>query len=211
MTLRDGSVVVIRRVTSQDAPLLAEGFARLSLESRQLRFLASKSTLSAAELRYFTEIDHHDHEALGALDPADGRGLGIARYIRNLGDPEGAEVAVTVIDEWQGRGLGTELLSRLADRARQEGIRHFTAFVATDNSAVVAMLAERVTGVRVTERDSDTVEYEIALPPRGLGAGLREVLRAFGRRQFQPPVSIRDALATLTPEDLTGQDPEPRS
>ena len=83
MTLRDGSVVVIRRVTSQDAPLLAEGFARLSLESRQLRFLTSKSTLSAAELRYFTEIDHHDHEALGALDPADGRGLGIARYIRS--------------------------------------------------------------------------------------------------------------------------------
>ena len=211
MTLRDGSVVVIRRVTSQDAPLLAEGFARLSLESRQLRFLASKSTLSAAELRYFTEIDHHDHEALGALDPADGRGLGIARYIRNLGDPEGAEVAVTVIDEWQGRGLGTELLSRLADRARQEGIRHFTALVAADNAAVVAMLAERLHGVRVTERDSGCVEYEIALPSRGLGAGLRAVLRAFGRRQLQLEASDGETSDADGAEDLQGQDPEPRS
>ena len=209
VTLRDGSVVVIRQVRSGDAPLLAEGFARLSLESRQLRFLSGKTGLTPAELRYFTEIDHHDHEALGALDPADGRGLGIARYIRRTDDPQGAEVAVTVIDAWQRRGLGTELLSRLADRARHEGIRHFTALVAADNEAVVSMLEGRIIGARVTEHDSDTAEYEIALPLRGLGAGLREVLRAFGRRQLHLPASIRDTLGALTPEDLAGEGPEP--
>ena len=205
VTLRDGSVVVIRTVQPADAPLLAEGFARLSLESRQLRFLSSKPSLSPAELRYFTEIDHHHHEALGALDPADGRGLGIARFIRRTDDPDGAEVAVTVIDEWQQRGLGTELLSRLADRARQEGIRHFTALVAADNKAVIAMLEEHPIGVRITEHESDTVEYEIPLPSRGLGGELSALLRAFGRRQFYPPLGIRDTLAALTPDDLTAQ------
>jgi GNAT superfamily N-acetyltransferase len=207
--LRDGSVVVIRQVQSGDAPLLAEGFARLSMESRQLRFLIGKSSLSPAELRYFTEIDHHDHEALGALDPEDGRGLGIARYIRHLDDPEGAEVAVTVIDEWQDRGLGTELLKRLADRARQEGIRHFTALVDVDNEAVQALLRDSHAEVRVIEREPGSVEYQIPLPPGGLGDALYSVLRAFGRRQVRPPVSIRDTLAAITPEDFSGDGAEP--
>ena len=211
MLLRDGSVVLIRQIQSGDAPLLADGFARLSSESRRLRFLTGKSHLTAAELRYFTDIDHHDHEALGALDPVLGRGLGIARYIRSAEDPEGAEVAVTVVDDWQHRGLGTELLSRLADRGRQEGIRHFTALVAADNEAVVGLLQDSRIGVRVTHRESGTVEYEITLPPRGLGDELQALLRAFGRRQFKAPASIRDTLAVLTPEDFTDRSPGPRS
>src|SRR5690349_1593175 len=103
--LRDGSAVLIRPVRPEDAGLLE----------------------SAAELRYFTDVDHRDHEALGALDHARGGGVGIARYIRDREDPHAAEIAVTVIDGWQGRGLGTELLARLSERACQEGIRRFTA------------------------------------------------------------------------------------
>jgi len=209
--LRDGSAVVIRQVQSGDAPLLADGFARLSAQSRQLRFLTGKPNLTPAELRYFTEVDHHDHEALGALNPVDGRALGIARYIRHAEGLDGAEVAVTVIDEWQGRGLATELLSRLADRARQEGIRHFTALVAADNAAVAGMLEDGGTGVRITHRESGTREYEITLPPRGLGDGLQALLRAFGRRQVKAPASIRGTLAALTPEDFTGRDTGPGS
>ena len=139
-TLRDGSTVLIRQVRGTDAPLLADGFARLSARSRRMRFLGTKTTLSASELRYFTDVDHHDHEALGALSPADGRGVGIARYIRDPGDPEAAEIAVTIADDWQGRGLGTELLVRLSDRARQEGIGRFTATVSADNVAMTRLL-----------------------------------------------------------------------
>jgi GNAT superfamily N-acetyltransferase len=189
--LRDGSVVLIRQVHSGDAPLLADGFARLSPESRQLRFLTGKAHLTPSELRYFTEIDHHDHEALGAVDPVDGRGIGVARYIRDTEDPKGAEVAVTVVDDWQRRGLGTELLNRLADRGRKEGILHFTALVAADNAAVVRLLQEGRTSVRVTHRESGTIEYDITLPPRGLGDELQALLRAFGRRQFTVPAPIR--------------------
>ena len=211
VVLRDDSVVLIRQVQSGDAPLLADGFARLSAESRRLRFLMSKSSLTPEELCYFTEIDHHDHEALCALNPVDGRGLGVARYIRHAEDPVGAEVAVTVIDEWQCRGLGTELLNRLADRARQEGILHFTALVSSENAGVQGLLRESLVGARVTDREYGAVEYEIPLPLRGIGDELGALLRAFGRRQVKAPAPIHDTLVGLTPEDFSGRDPGPDS
>ena len=211
VVLRDGSVVLIRQVQSGDAPLLADGFARLSAESRRLRFLTGKSSLTPAELRYFTEIDHHDHEALCALNPVDGRGLGVARYIRHAEDLAGAEVAVTVIDEWQRRGLGTELLARLADRARQEGILHFTALVSSDNAGVQGLLRESLVGARVTDRESGAVEYQIPLPLMGIGDELGALLRAFGRHQVKAPAPIHDTLMGLTPEEFSGRDPGPDS
>ena len=159
--LRDGPAVLIRPVRSTDAALLADGFARLSAVSRQMRFLGVKKELSAAELRYFTDVDHHDHEALGALDQAGGHGVGIARYIRDADDPQAAEIAVTIVDDWQGRGLGTELLARLSDRARQEGIRRFTALADAGNLPVAALL--RNAGARLVHRGRGTIEYEITL------------------------------------------------
>ena len=161
VVLRDGSAVLIRQVRSTDAPLLADGFARLSAASRQMRFLGVKKELSAAELRYLTDVDHHDHEALAALDQTGGRGVGIARYIRAAGDPRAAEIAVTIVDDWQGRGLGTELLARLSDRARSEGIRRFTALADAGNVAVAALL--RSAGARLVRRGPGTVEYGITL------------------------------------------------
>ena len=163
VVLRDGSKVVIRPVGSADAPLLADGFARLSPESRRLRFLRRKDALTPAELRYFTDVDHHDHEALGALEHAGGRGVGIARYVRDAGDPHAAEIAVTVVDDWQGRGLGTELLAQLSGRARAEGIRRFTALASADNKVVAALL--RSASAEVVRREHGTVEYEITLAP----------------------------------------------
>lgn len=161
--LRDGSTVLIRQVRGTDAPLLADGFARLSARSRRMRFLGTKTTLSAAELRYLTEVDHHDHEALGALSPAGERGVGIARYIRDPGDPGAAEIAVTIADDWQGRGLGTELLTWLSDRARQAGIGRFTATVSADNVAMTRLLWKM--GAELTGRCRGTVDYEVALQP----------------------------------------------
>jgi RimJ/RimL family protein N-acetyltransferase len=163
VVLRDGSQVLIRPVQGSDAPLLAEGFARLSARSRQMRFLTGKPQLSPSELRYFTEVDHHDHEAIGALSRLDGRGVGIARYIRSADDPQAAEIAITVIDEWQRRGLGTELLTRLSDRARQAGIRRFTALVDAENRAVIVLL--RKMGAELAGGSRGTLEYEMMLVP----------------------------------------------
>jgi GNAT superfamily N-acetyltransferase len=164
--VRDGSAVLIRPVRAGDAPLLADAFSRLSASSRWMRFLGPKNGLSPDELRYLTEVDHRDHEALGALDQASGRGVGIARYVRQAADPQAAEVAevaVTVVDDWQRLGLGTVLLAQLSDRARAAGIRRFTALVATDNEAGIRLL--RRMNADFVRREANTVEYAIALRP----------------------------------------------
>ena len=122
IALRDGSHVRIRQGHSTDKELLRRGFERLSPESRYRRFLAPIPELTEDMVRYLTEIDHHDHEAMIALDEDTGEGIGVARYVRDPQRPEVAEVAVTVIDDWQGRGLGTLLLEVISARARDEGI-----------------------------------------------------------------------------------------
>jgi len=161
--LRDGSMVVIRPVECGDAALLADGFARLSVRSRRSRFMRDKNRLTEAELRYLTCVDHHDHEALGALD-ADGRGAGVARYIRDSEEPRAAEVAITVVDEWQGRGLGSRLLALLCERARAEGVHWLTAQVAYDNH-VSSRMVRNAGGVLVSEGQGIR-EYEIWLVSR---------------------------------------------
>lgn len=161
--LRDGSQVLIRQVQPADASLLAEGFNRLSAQSRWMRFLTAKRDLSLAELRDLTQIDHHDHEAIGAVNRVDGHGVGVARYIRDPADPQAADLAVTVIDDWQGRGLGSELLTRLSHRARQEGIRRFTALVVANNAAVARLLHRG--GARLVSREHGTVSCEVVLGP----------------------------------------------
>jgi RimJ/RimL family protein N-acetyltransferase len=114
-------------------------------------------------------------QAGGALAGPDG-GVGVARYVRDADDPQAAEIAVTVVDQWQGRGLGTELLTRLCGRARSEGIYRFTALVAEDNRAVAGPL--RNMGASLIGRSPGTVEYQITLMPPGKStttpaAGLR--------------------------------------
>ena len=199
VVLRDGSAVLIRQVHSADAPLLADGFTRLSAQSRQMRFLTRKKELSPAELRYFTDLDHHDHEALGALDHADGRGVGIARYVRDAQDPHAAEIAVTIIDDWQGRGLGTELLAQLTDRARQEGIRCFTALVAEDNKAIAGLL--RNVSAELVRRGPGTAEYEITLAPgEEHSPGLRVRSRDDPPIHLPNPAAPESAAITMSPK-----------
>lgn len=159
--LRDGSAVVINPVRSADAPLLAEGFERLSAKSRLTRFLSPKKQLSARELRYFTDVDHHDHEALGAISIEDGRGVGIARYVRDTDDPQAAEIAVTIVDEWQGRGLGTLLLTQLSKRARQEGISRFNALVADGNEPVLKLLRRTSSEMVPVRREVGAMLYHV--------------------------------------------------
>ncbi|HEY8301478.1 MAG TPA: GNAT family N-acetyltransferase [Jatrophihabitans sp.] len=167
-----GHTVVVRPIRPTDATLLLDGFARLSVESRRLRFLGGKSTLTARDVRYFTEIDHRDREAVVALDLA-GRGVGVARFVRQGAHPRAAEVAIAVVDEWQGRGAGTELLARLAQRADDEGIGCFTAMIADDNSAVVGLVRAAGARMAVTSVSDGAVRFTVPV-----GALLTESHRA---------------------------------
>src|ERR1700686_3799311 len=189
ITLRNGARVTLRPIAPEDKPLLAAIFERLSEESRYRRFFTTKAELSAAELNYFVDVDHSDHEAIIAIDPSGGEALGVARYIRSTDDAEVAEVAVTVADDWQGRGLGRALLDRLTYRARREGVRRFSALVQSDNPEALGLAA----GVGDTRRQWDTgvVELVIELPPkRGMGAQLARALRAAAAGSLVPAKTL---------------------
>jgi len=163
LTLRDGSPVLIRQVQTADVPLVADIFGRLSPTSRWMRFLAAKNHLTEAELRYLTDIDHHDHEALAALNHPGGRGLGVARYIRHPHDPQAAEIAIAVVDDWHRRGLGTELMTQLSGRARRAGIGRFTALMSADNVAMAGLL--HTMSAELIGREADIAEYQVILAP----------------------------------------------
>ena len=186
--LRDGSEVRIRPVVPADRKLFVEGFERFGMESRQARFLGLKKQLTEADLDYLTQVDHADHEAIGAIDVASGAGVGVARMMRDPKCPgECAEAAVAVVDEWHGRGLGGLLLARLVARARELGIERFLAVLRTDNRAMLTLF-ERTGDVRVRDREGGVTTIEVELPldgPEGaLGAALRSA--AAGRIEALP-------------------------
>ncbi len=130
--------ILVRPISPRDREALSAAFGRLSPESRYRRFFAPLERLSAQDLAYLTEVDHHDHEAMVALDPEQGWIVGVARYVRSE-DPSEAEVAVVVADPWQGLGVGSALLERLVERAREEGIDHFVALVMSDNEEALEL------------------------------------------------------------------------
>ena len=137
--LGDGSEALIREIAPDDKAKLAAAFGRLSERSRQLRFLASKPRLSNEELAYFTEVDHADHEALIGLNATGDELVGVCRYVRLPSEHDTAEAAIAVADEWQGRGLGTVLVKRLAERARALGIRRFKVVLLVENRRSMAL------------------------------------------------------------------------
>src|SRR3954465_8057419 len=129
-------MLLIRPITPDDKPLLVAGLRALSPESSMKRFLSPKVSFSAAELRYLTEVDQHDHIAYVAVDGS--QLVAVARCVRT--GPDVADVAVVVGDPWQGRGLGRRLLNLLAARAAEEGITRFAGTMLADNRQALRLM-----------------------------------------------------------------------
>jgi GNAT superfamily N-acetyltransferase len=178
--LRDGSRVRIRPWSPSDRELLVSGFYRLTPTSSYRRFLSASPVFTGQMMRVLTDVDHHDHEAMVALDEHVREGLGIAHYVRSRERAGVAEVALTVIDDWQGRGLGTLLLEVISARARQEGIKTFTALMLAENRTMRDLL-DRLGPVRVIDEERGTVEVEVTIPDAGVAPELRELLRISAR------------------------------
>lgn len=139
--LPDGTPVRMRPVGPGDREALRHGVAHdLSPESRHRRFLSPLRELTEAQLDELTGADGVDHCALGALAGVRPQPAGVARYIRAAARPEQAEVALTVADAWQRRGLGTLLLAALGTVALSNGVRVFHADLLADNLPVLALL-----------------------------------------------------------------------
>ncbi|HKP89588.1 MAG TPA: GNAT family N-acetyltransferase [Thermoleophilaceae bacterium] len=175
--LSEGRTVRVRPIQPDDKRLLADAFQRLSAESRRRRFLTPATELSAEDLAYLTEVDHRRHEAVVAIDPADGSIVGSARYVQVPRERETAEVAVAVVDDWQRRGVATALLSYLSRRARENGIESFRAYVSSENAVVVDALS-RAGASRAPSSGASEIEFNVEVPQEGLAERLRVALRA---------------------------------
>lgn len=165
--LSDGTRVRLRVVRPDDRERLRRGFGELSPQSRYLRFMAAKAELTERELDRLSELDGEDRFAIGALrldaSGVEGDGLGVARFARLPDEPAVAEAAVTVVDEVQGRGLGSLLLRRLSAAARERGVERFRGEILLRNRAMRRLLEEHG-DVSVVDTGHETVRVLVELP-----------------------------------------------
>ena len=171
IALPGGKAIVIRPLNSADHARLAGLFARMSEKSRQQRFFAPKPTLSNRELRFFTDVDHVRHEALGAIDQNTGALIGVARYVQYGDQPGIADVAVEVADADHATGVGGALMGGLIDRARANGFDCLSATAKWDNRAARALA--RQAGFRARSSSGDEIMLAISLrtEPGGVLSG----------------------------------------
>jgi GNAT superfamily N-acetyltransferase len=179
-------VTTIRPIEPDDKGLVRTFYHELSDRSRRLRFLVPTSEISDEDLEYLTDVDHRRHEAVMALEGD--RMVGVARYVRTPGQRESAEVAVVVVDDRQGEGIGTTLLDDLTKRARENGITRYTALVSRDNDIVLGAIERAGAENLGVTGDGDEIEFALDLPAEGLGDRLREALRgvAVALRKLRP-------------------------
>jgi GNAT superfamily N-acetyltransferase len=164
--LSDGQPVLVRPLLYGDRFELAAGFTELSPRSRRHRFFNVPEELDDAELEYLTNLDYRDHFACAAVleDGLVPKGVGVARYVREDDDPTVAEVAVTVLDAYQRRGIGTLLTRTLGEVAAENGIRSFVNYVQWANAAAIDLLTDEES--RITPAEPGVARIEVALPAR---------------------------------------------
>jgi GNAT superfamily N-acetyltransferase len=106
-------------------------------------------------------VGRREHRALLAVDPATGRGVGVVRYVQLEAEPDVAEIAATVSDEWQGHGLGSAMVVQLIEQARDDGFEALRASVLATNRRSVAMLLH--TGFAPLPGRGSLREYQLSL------------------------------------------------
>jgi GNAT superfamily N-acetyltransferase len=163
VTLLDGTRVVMRPIRREDKGGIADGFERLSDRSRFMRFLGGVTRLTPTLLARLTEVDHVDHEAWVAMTPdePDHTGIGVARYVRLRDEPDIAEPAVTVVDAYQNRGVGSTLLELISAAARANGVKNFRAYVSVDNYPMLHIM--RRLGAQLTVDEPGIMRADIPL------------------------------------------------
>jgi GNAT superfamily N-acetyltransferase len=185
VTLADGGRFLVRPLLPSDRGELARRYLELSPAARRLRFFNAPDHLSEPVLDYLMDVDDRDRAAVAAfaLDDEDRPGVGIARYVRDRHDPTCAEAAVTVLDAYQRRGIGTLLLHRLAETAAANGIATFTASVMWENRDLLDGL--RAFGAEITPGEPGVASIRVALPEPDADAPATDIhhaLRVFATR-----------------------------
>jgi GNAT superfamily N-acetyltransferase len=140
--LRDGTAIRVRAIRPDDKQRLVRHFGSLSAQAVYFRFFGLKHALTPDDLHRLTELDFADHVALAATigEGNDERFVGVGRYLRGE-DRARAEVAFTVLDQYQGRGIGTILLHHLGRIAAEGGVTEFVANVMANNKQMLEVFA----------------------------------------------------------------------
>ncbi len=159
--LRDGGSIYIRAIRADDKERLLDHFRHMSQDSIYHRFFGLKHSLTEQDLVRFTEVDFTTHVALVATlrTGGDERFIGVGRYV--VSGPGRAEIAFAVLDEHQGRGIGTVLLDHLGRVARAAGIVEFQADVLGDNNRMLEVFGK--SGYRV-KRSTDAGVVHLSFP-----------------------------------------------
>lgn len=135
---RDGTQLLLRPVLPGDSARTVHGHVEFSRETLYRRFMSTRIP-NPALMHYLFEVDYVDH-FVWVVTELDGSVVADARFVRDLEDPTVAEIAFTVGDSFQGRGIGTYLMGAVSVIARLEGIEKFTARVLSENAPMRAIL-----------------------------------------------------------------------
>ena len=160
--LRNGEQIEIRALRPQDRDDLMAAVDLTSSDSLYRRFFAVRRHFTETEESFYLNVDFVSHVALIAVADENGQPIIIAggRYV--VGEPGQAEVAFTVVDKYQGRGVGAALLRHLAMIARQAGLRELVAYVLPDNRAMLKVFEK--SGLKYTaKRESGSVYVKLGL------------------------------------------------
>jgi ribosomal protein S18 acetylase RimI-like enzyme len=157
--LRDGRPVEIRALRPDDRADMLAAIGRTSMQSLQRRFFVPKKGFSEREIAFFLDIDFKSHVALVAQIDEDGRPViaGGGRFI--VVQPGRAELAFVVVDDYQGRGIGTILMRHLAVLARDAGLKELVAEVLPENSAMLKLF--RKFGFRPASKGSSQMNHQV--------------------------------------------------
>lgn len=142
LTLADGTSLLLRPITPADRLHIEQAWAHLSDASRYLRFFSPIKGLSNEQLDYLTDLDQHDHVGWGALhlENEGWAGIAVGRFIRILDEPQTAEIAITVVDAFQRRGIGGILFALLYLRAIEENVTTLRAYLLQNNQPLTQRL-----------------------------------------------------------------------
>lgn len=166
--LRDGRPLGIRPVTPASRPIIEKAIARLSTETSRRRFFTPRFRLSDRELDELTILDGFNRYAIGAsvrTPEGEVEGVGVARFVRVADAPTVAEVAVLVVDAYQGQGVGRMLLSRLAAAGIARGIARLRGIVMQDNDPMLRLLRNYAPGIAMRRAD-DHVDFDMDVRSR---------------------------------------------
>ncbi|MDO9368056.1 MAG: GNAT family N-acetyltransferase [Sphingopyxis sp.] len=191
--LNDGTLVCLRAITPDDEERIREGIAKLSAESRYLRFFSPAAALPDAVVHRLADVDGHDHIAWGALCSAcpGWPAIGAVHAVRDRHGADGAErrvgeFSIAVLDEFQGRGLARMMTAALLVQCRAEGLMSLDVHMLSENAAARRLV--KSLGAVWTEESAGVAEYRLDVAA-GLAAlradtdapGVQDVLRALER------------------------------